>query len=428
MNNENFNKCKNLIDEHFKSIESKKSKFIPGKSRIALATPPYGSDEVIESLESLMSTKVTGGEKVLKFENKFGRYIDRKHNIMVNSGSSANLLALSILSHPSLKNRIKPGDEIITPAVTWATTVYPILNINAVPRFVDVKSDDYTIDPLEIENAINKKTKAILIVHLLGNPCDMNKITKIAKKHNLWLMEDSCEAHGAKFNGKHVGTFGDICTFSFYASHHITTIEGGMVSTNNNGLNELGRSMRTFGWSRELSSKKQLEKKFPNIDPRFMFVNTGFNFRPTEIQGAFGIHQVDKLEKLVKIRIKNADYWTKKLSDFSDFLILPKESKHRKSYLLYPITVIKNKFFTKNDLVGELEKNGIDTRPLMTGNMIRQPVSKYLKYKKTGKLKNADYFQENSFLIGNHHGISNEERKFIADTITNFIKQKIRYD
>ena len=423
MKKNEFESCKKLIQTYFQKKE-KKSKFIPGKSKIPLAVPPYGSDEVIESLESLMSTNVTGGKKVSKFEKKFAKYVRGKHGIMVNSGSSANLLALSILSHPSLKNKISPDDEIITPAVTWATTVYPILNINAIPRFVDVKSDDYTIDPDEIESAINKKTKAILIVHLLGNPCDMNKITKMAKKHNLWLMEDSCEAHGAKYNGKHVGTFGDISSFSFYASHHITTIEGGMLITNNNTLNELGRSMRTFGWSRELSSKKQLEKKFPDIDPRFLFVNTGFNFRPTEIQGSFGIHQIDKLEKLVRIRIKNANYWTQRLSIFSDYLILPNENKQRKSYLLYPITVKKNKFFTKNDLVNELERNGISTRPLMTGNILNQPVSKYMKFRKSGRLKNANYIQKNAFLLGNHHEILDEQKKFIADVISNYIISK----
>ena len=412
MNDKNFDKCKVLIEKYF-------------KSNIPLANPPYGSEEVIESLESLMSTNVTGGEKVSKFEKKFSKYVGTKHGIMVNSGSSANLLALSILSHPSLKNRIMPGDEIITPAVTWATTVYPILNVNAIPKFVDVKPNDYTIDPEEIESAITKKTKALLIVHLLGNPCDMNKITKIAKKHNLWLMEDSCEAHGAKYNGKHVGTFGDITSFSFYASHHITTIEGGMVLTNNNGLNELGRSMRTFGWSRELSSKKQLEKKFPDIDPRFLFVNMGFNFRPTEIQGSFGIHQIDKLEKLVKVRIKNANYWTRRLSIFSNYLILPDENRHRKSFLLYPITVIKNKFFTKNDLITELERNGIVTRPLMTGNILNQPVSKHMKYKKSRSLKNANNIQKNSFLLGNHHEILDEQKKFIADVISNYINSKI---
>jgi len=368
-----------------------------------------------------MKMETTSGEKVKKFEKKFSKYIGTKHGTMVNSGSSANLLALSILSNPLLKNRIKPGDEIITPAVTWATTVYPISNINAIPRLVDVKLDDYTIDPVSIENAINKKTKAIMIVHLLGNPCDMNKIVKIAKKHNLWLIEDACEAHGAKFNGKHVGTFGDLATFSFFASHHITTMEGGMLTTNNKILHEFAKSMRTFGWSRELSSKKQLEKEFSNIDSRFLFVNTGFNFRPTELQGAFGIHQIDELEKLVKIRIKNADYWNKRLDKFSNLLLTKSEKDRRKSYLFYPITVKKNKFFKKQDLVNELEKNGIETRPVMAGNISKQPVAKILKFKKSQSLKNSDYIHTNSFVIGNHHEIDEPKREFIADVIINFI-------
>jgi len=423
MKGNEFNKCKKLIKAYFSKNEQKS--FTRGKSKIPLAVPPYDANEVIESLESLMSMKTTAGKKVETFEKKFSKYVGIKYGTMVNSGSSANLLALSILAHPALKNKISPGDEIITPAVTWATTVYPILNINATPRFVDVKLNDYTIDPVEIENAINKKTKAILIVHLLGNPCDMNKITKIAKKYNLWLIEDSCEAHGARYNDKHVGTFGDLATFSFFASHHITTMEGGMVTTKHRELNELATSMRTFGWSRELKNKKKIENKFKNIDNRFLFVNTGFNFRPTEIQGAFGIHQIDKLEKLVKIRIRNAEYWNKELKKFSEYLILPKETKHRNSYLFYPITVIKNKFFTKKELVDVLEKNGIETRPVMAGNMINQPVSKYIKYKKTGNLKNSNYIQKNSFLIGNHHKINEKQKKFIVDVITNHISKSI---
>tara|TARA_B100001540_G_scaffold80179_1_gene72002 strand:- start:5760 stop:7037 length:1278 start_codon:yes stop_codon:yes gene_type:complete len=424
MRKNELEKYEKLISSHFKK-KSKQQNFIPGKSRIPLAIPPYGSDEVLESLESLLSMNTTSGEKVSKFEKKFAHYIGIKHGIMVNSGSSANLLALSILSHPSLKNRIKTNDEIITPAVTWATTVYPILNINAIPKFVDVKLNDYTIDPEEIEDAINKKTKAIFVVHLLGNPCNMKKITKIARKHDLWLIEDSCEAHGAKFNGKHVGTFGDLSTFSFFASHHITTMEGGMLTTNNKLLNELGKSMRAFGWSRELNSKKQLEKENPNIDSRFLFINTGFNLRATEIQGAFGIHQIDKLEKLVKLRIKNAEFWNKDLKIFSEFLMLSEDDTNRKSYLFYPITVKKNKFFTKTELVNELEKNGIETRPIMAGNITKQPVSKYFKFKKSGKLENSNYIHNNSFLIGNHHGIDDKQKKFISNIIKNFIKSKI---
>ena len=170
-------------------------------------------------------------------------------------------------------------------------------------KFVDVTLDDFTINVNEIEKAITKKTCGIMLVHLIGNPCDMQKIKKIAKKHDLWLIEDACEAHGAKFHKKHVGSFGDLSTFSFFASHHITTMEGGMVVTNNKTLYELGKSLRSFGWIRDQSSKKALEKKYKKIDPRFLFVNVGYNLRPTELQGAFGIHQIKKLENLVKIRI-----------------------------------------------------------------------------------------------------------------------------
>ena len=424
MKNSEFSGCKKLIGEYFQKSFQTKKEFIPGKSKIPLAVPPCGEKEVVEALESLMSMRTTAGEKVSKFEKKFAKFIGTKFGIMVNSGSSANLLALSILTNPLLKNRIIPGDEIITPAVTWATTVYPIVNINAIPRIVDVKLDDYTIDPTSIEKAKNKKTKAIMIVHLLGNPCEMEKIVRIAKKHNLWLIEDSCEAHGAKYNGKHVGTFGDLSTFSFFASHHITTMEGGMVATNNKILNEIGKSMKTFGWSRELSTRKELEKKFPDIDSRFLFVNTGFNFRPTELQGAFGIHQIDKLEKLVKIRIKNAEYLNKKLSKFSNLLLSKIEKGKKKSYLFYPIIVKKNKFFKKDELVKELEKNGVETRPVMAGNMTKQPVAKILKFKKSGRLVNSDYIHDNAFIIGNHHEMGEKQRKFIADIIIKFIDRK----
>jgi len=289
----------------------------------------------------------------------------------------------------------------------------------------DVNLDDFSINVDEIENAITKKTKAVMLVHLLGNPCDMKKIKKIVKQHNLWLIEDACEAHGARYYQKHVGSFGDLSTFSFFASHHITTMEGGMVLTNNKTLYELGKSLRAFGWVRDLSSRKTLEKKYQKIDPRFLFVNMGYNFRPTELQGAFGIHQIKKLENLVKIRIKNATFWNKKLSPYGEFLILPKLKKHyRKSFLFYPLTVNKNNYFTKQELVNRLEKVGIETRPVMAGNILEQPVSKIIKFRKNSKLKNAQYIMRHSFLIGNHHRIKESEREFIANTIINFINKK----
>ena len=418
--------AKKIIKNHFLDLERNQRKFVPGKSKIPLAFPPYDAKEVCEALDSMMRLKTTMGNKVRKFESEFAKYVRTKYSIMVNSGSSANLLALSILTNPYLGNkRIKIGDEVITPAVTWPTTVYPISNVGAVPKFVDVNLDDFSINVDEIENSITKKTKAVMLVHLLGNPCDMRKIKKIVKKHNLWLIEDACEAHGAKYYQKYVGSFGDLSTFSFFASHHITTMEGGMVLTNNKALYELGKSLRTFGWVRDLSSRKTLEKKYQKIDPRFLFVNMGYNFRPTELQGAFGIHQIKKLENLVKIRIKNATFWNKKLSPYEEFLILPKLKKHyRKSFLFYPLTVNKNNYFTKQELVNRLEKVGIETRPVMAGNILEQPVSKIIKFRKNSKLKNAQYIMRHSFLIGNHHRIKESEREFIANTIINFINKK----
>ena len=414
------------IRNHFIDLEKNQRKFVPGKSKIPLAFPPYNAEEVCEALDSMVNLQTTMGKKVRKFEREFGKYVGTKYSIMVNSGSSANLLALSILTNPYLGNkRIKTNDEIITPAVTWPTTVYPISNVGAVPKFVDVNLDDFSINVDEIENAITKKTKAVMLVHLLGNPCDMKKIKKIVKKHDLWLIEDACEAHGAKYYQKHVGAFGDLSTFSFFASHHITTMEGGMVLTSNKILHELGKSMRTFGWIRDLSSRKTLEKKYQKIDPRFLFVNTGYNFRPTELQGAFGIHQIKKLENLVKIRIKNVAFLNKKLSPYEEFLILPKLKKHyRKSFLFYPLTVIKNNYFSKKELVNYLEKAGIETRPVMAGNILEQPVSKIFKFRKNSKLKNSQYIMRHSFLIGNHHRIKEPEREFIANTIIDFINKK----
>lgn len=420
MNKNELQKFRILIKRHFSELNKRNLCL----SKIPLAVPPFDTDEVLEALESLLSKQTTMGKKVRKFEELFSSYIGTKYSLMVNSGSSANLLALTILSNPHLgKRRIKDGDEIITPAVTWATTVYPIVNIGAIPNFVDVKLSNFNIDVEKIESAISHKTKAIMIVHLLGCPCDIPAIRKIAKKHNLWLIEDSCEAHGARYQGRHVGSFGDISTFSFFASHHITTMEGGMVSTNNKELYEIGKSIRTFGWTRDMSNKKEIERKYRHIDPRFLFANIGYNFRPTEIQGGFGIHQITKLDSFVNIRIKNAEYWNKMFSGLSEYLITPQtKSEQKNSYLFYPLTVIKNKFFTKDELVRHLEKNGIETRPIMTGNVVEQPVSRTFKFKVSDNLDNSRYIMRNSFAIGNHHEINKLKREFIANIIIQFVK------
>ena len=398
-----------------------KKNFIPGKTTLPLMSPSYGNDEIIECLDSLLSTYVTMGKKVKKFEKDFAKYIGTKYAVMVNSGSSANLLALYILTQ-NRKNKLR--NEIITPAVTWATTVFPIINVNCKPVFVDVDLGTYTINTDQLETAISENTLGVMPVHLLGNVCDINKIEKNVKKSNLFLLEDTCEAHGAEFKGKKAGSFGDISTFSFFMSHHITTIEGGMILTSNKKFYELAKSLRAFGWIRELDKNNIIAKKFPTIDKRFLFINMGFNLRPTEIQGSFGIHQLKKLNRFIKIRVANAQYWNKKFKGLDDLFILPKTIKDVKhSYFCYPLTITKNAPFQRKDIVKFLEKKKIETRPIMAGNMTEQPVMRSFNYKIVGKLENSKLIMKNGFFFGNHQDIGENEREFVAESVIEFVNK-----
>ena len=298
-------------------------KILSGKFHIPSAEPNITEDDAKAAYNAIKEGRLSSGSYVKKFEQEFANYIGTKFAIAVNSATSGLQLALASLDIY--------GGEVITTPFTYAATSNVIVHQNAKPVFVDVEKETYNIDPDKIEKAITKKTRAIFLVHLLGNPCNMTKIQKIAKKHDLQIIEDACEAHGAEFNGKKVGTFGVLSTFSFFASHHITTMEGGMVVTNSEELYELGKSIRTFGWSRNLKNEEYFKKTNPNVDSRFLFVNIGYNLRPTEIQGAFGIHQIRKLDKLVKIKIKNAKYWNSKLKKYTNLFILPISNKKYKN-------------------------------------------------------------------------------------------------
>ena len=413
---------KQYIDEHLAS----ESEFIPGKSYVKLIEPSFDSDEIIEAIDSLTSTNVTMGKKVKKFEDLFTKYLDSKYSSMVNSGSSANLVALSALTHPEFQKKVKKNTEVITPAVTWATTVFPIFNVGLKPKFVDINLDDFCIDVNSAENAVNNKTSMMLPVHLLGNVCDMKHVNEVASKKNLLVMEDCCEAHGAEFKNKKVGTIGDIGTFSFFLSHHITTIEGGMVTTKNKMLHELSKSLRAFGWIRDLESKNKIIKKYSKIDPRFLFTRIGYNLRPTEIQGSFGIHQIKKLDKFIKKRENNAKYWSKKFSQYEDYFIIQKQNKNTKPVnFSYPLTIRKDAPFSRESLVKFLEKNKIETRPIMAGNFIEQPVIKYIQHTKQGSLPNSKLVMKNSFFFGNHHKITPQMREFVVAKISEYIDGKL---
>jgi len=411
---------KGLIHNHFKN---QIKKFEPGHTKIPLASPAYGAEEVIDALDSMLSTWVSMGNKVKKFEDKFSSYTNCKNGIMVNSGSSANLMALSVLTNPKIESPIEKNSSIITPAVTWATTVSPIVNVGCKPLFVDVDLDTFCVNPETIENAIDLEVSCVMPVHLMGNPCDMEKITKIKKQNDLYLVEDCCEAHGAKINGKSVGSFGDIGTYSFFMSHHITTIEGGMLVTNNDAIADMAKMLRAFGWTREVENKEKINSKYPEIDPRFLFVNLGFNLRPTEIQGAFGLNQIKKLDEFVKIRRENARYWNDRLSKYEKYLILPTRNLEDHVYFGYAITIKEESPFRREELVKFLESKMIETRPIMAGNYVEQPASKLFKWGKLGTLTNSELIMKNSFFIGNHHEIGNIEREYVADMFNEFLKK-----
>jgi CDP-6-deoxy-D-xylo-4-hexulose-3-dehydrase len=413
---------KKLIRRHF--AQQDKSPFVPGQTPIPLSVPTFGWEEVWDALETLLSTQVTMGKKVQRFESMFAEYVGVKHAVMVNSGSSANLLALSVLTNPLLAGHLQPGDEVVTPAVTWATAVFPIANVGLVPVLVDVDLNTFNLIPEEVEKAITPRTRAILLVHLLGNPCDMDRIMSIARRHDLLVIEDSCEAHGAEYHGRKVGSFGDFATFSFFFPHHIATIEGGMLLTSNDEYAELARALRVFGWVRDLKDKDVIAQQHPEVDPRFLFISTGYNLRPMEIQGAFGIRQIGKLERYVRARRENARYWSRKLGSLPHLRVYQEAEGTRHVWFGYPIMVLPDAPFSRKELVDHLEARGVETRPIMAGNMDEQPAMRLLAYRKVGDLPNARLIHRSAFFFGNHHGIGSEQRKAIVSYVQEFVRER----
>lgn len=378
--------------------------------RIPVSALSYGQPEIDEVMDSLKSGWLTMGEKVKRFEAMWAEYIGVEHAVMVNSGSSANLLALSALE-------LEPGAEVITPALTWATTVFPICQVGAVPVLVDVDLETFNMNPGAMEAAITPLTKAIMPVHLLGNPCDMQGLD-IAAWRGIFMVEDSCEAHGAECDGRKVGSFGELGTFSFNFSHHISTVEGGMVVTNSDKVADRCRSMRSFGWSRDVP-----HESVEGIDERFLFLRAGYNFKPTELQGAFGIHQLPRLEGIIAHRRALAAYWNEALKPYEQWLMLPKEQPGtRHVWFAYPIMVRPGAPFSAQMLKAHMEKRNVETRPIEAGNIALQPAMRRLNYRISGTLDNATYIHHNAFFIGCHPGVGEEERAAVAEYLHEFLR------
>lgn len=424
----------------FAKNKFKKEKFVPGKSLVPVSGKVLDESDLVNLVDSSLDAWLTSGRFNSIFEKKILEYLDAKIAITVNSGSSANLIAFSTLTSDKLGNQaIKQGDEVITVAAGFPTTVNPILQNGAVPVFIDIEIPTYNIDVSKIEQAITDKTKAIMVAHSLGNPFDVKKIRHICDKYDLWLIQDTCDALGAEFEGKKLGFYGDIGTVSFYPAHHITMGEGGLVyfnskKTNTLKLKRIAESIRDWGRDcycepgKDNTCKKRFDWQLGNLpygyDHKYTYSHLGYNLKITDMQAAIGVSQLDKLENFIQLRKKNHNYLNKELSTLENYFTLPQATKNSNpSWFGYLITLKDGLKFNRNEIVSFLNDNKIGTRLLFSGNIIKQPYFKNFKYKISSELKNTDIVMNNSFWIGVYPGLGQEELGYTVDKIKEFVKK-----
>ena len=424
-------KILDLVDEYASLVFEQKS-FNPGVSPVPPSGKVIGSSELKYMVDASLDGWLTTGRYNETFEKRFSEYIGVKHALTTNSGSSADLLAFTALTSPVLGEKaLKPGDEVITVAAGFPTTVNPILQNGMVPVFVDVDIPTYNIDVSKIEQAVSEKTKAIMIAHTLGNPFNIEKVTEIAKQYNLWLIEDCCDALGSTYNNQYVGTFGDIATCSFYPAHHITMGEGGMVFTNNGQLKKIIESFRDWGRDcycdpgKDNTCQKRFNWKLGDLpkgyDHKYTYSHLGYNLKITDMQAACALAQMDKLDDFIRFRKQNFAFLKEKLKSCEEFLILPEATdKSNPAWFGFPITVRDGAGINKVDLLKYLDQHKIGTRLLFAGNLTRQPYMLGREFRVSGELLNTDIIMNNTFWIGVYPGLSEEMLSFVVKKIELF--------
>jgi CDP-6-deoxy-D-xylo-4-hexulose-3-dehydrase len=408
--------------------------FVPGESAVPVSGKVYGDTDMCSLVDSALDFWLTTGRFNEAFETRLAQRLGVAHALTTNSGSSANLLALSSLtSHYLRGDALKPGDEVITVATGFPTTVNPALQYGLVPVFVDVDIPTYNIKPDMIEAAVSSRTRAIMVAHTLGNPFDLGEVMRVAEKHDLWVVEDCCDALGATYDGRGVGTFGDIGTLSFYPAHHITMGEGGAVFTDRPRLKRVIESMRDWGrdcWcapGMDNTCGKRFARKLGDLpmgyDHKYTYNHCGYNLKITDMQAAVGLAQLDRLDGFIDARRRNFNLLTEQLLSFSDVLILPEATpRSEPSWFGYPITLRPGSGFSRDDVVKMLNDHKIGTRLLFGGNLTRQPYMRHRDYRVVGDLANADIVTENTFWIGLYPGLTPDHISFMTETIGNFVR------
>ncbi|OGT60460.1 MAG: hypothetical protein A3E85_04415 [Gammaproteobacteria bacterium RIFCSPHIGHO2_12_FULL_45_12] len=386
--------------------------------------PTVSGEEIFAAVETMLSTFTTMGKKVRAFEQQYADYAHTRYGVMSNSGSSANLLSIAALSNPFTPDHLKPGDEVLVPALSWSTTIWPLIQHQLIPVMVDCDIHDFNLDLNKLERAIGPKTRAIKLVHVYGNPCNMDAIMMLARKHNLFVIEDCCEAMGATYDNRPVGSFGHVGNFSFFFSHHISTMEGGISVTHDFNLTETMRILRAHGWSREADEHAKYVEMYPDIDPRFIFINQGYNLRPTEVNAAIGQLQLPKLDALIDNRRETAAFFLKRFAKYEEYFHFQQETpKGKHVWFGFPMIVKKNAPFQVKDITAYLQRHHIETRPIIAGNMARHPAFKLYRHRIAGDLSSADTIMQQGMAIACHHAVDHAARDYVANILDTFITE-----
>ena len=429
-------KIDNLVADAFTELHPPKA-FVPGETSIPVTGKVFGREELQAATRASLDFWLTSGPYTEEFESRFAKVVGMRHAFMVNSGSSANLLALSALTSRAHGERaLKPGDEVITVAAGFPTTVTPILQNGLVPVYVDVDPETYVAIDEQMEAAVSSKTKAIMMAHTLGNPFNLDFVQALAKKHNLWLIEDSCDGLGGTYRGQNLGSFGDLSTFSFYPAHHITTGEGGAVFVKSPLVKKQVDSFRD--WGRDCYCEtgcdntclKRFEWKLGELpegyDHKYIYSHIGYNLKATDIQAALGLSQLDKLDMFVERRKENFNYLFKQLQG-TEGLLLPKATENSDpSWFGFPITLDPKHPVNREELLRFLDSRKIGTRLMFAGNIMRQPAYLNQDFRVVGELTNTDIVMKRTFWVGTYPGLTNPMLDYIAESIKDFVSGKIK--
>ena len=411
--------------------------FVPAQSAVPVSGKVFDAREMQHLVDSSLDFWLTTGRFAKQFEREFARWMGVRHCLLVNSGSSANLVALSALTSPQLERRLLPGDEVITAAEGFPTTVNPIVQNNLTPVFIDGLFPTYNIDTSKLEDALSDRTRAIMVAHTLGNPFNIGEVMDFAKRHNLWVIEDTCDAVGATFRGQKVGTFGDLSTVSFYPAHHMTMGEGGAVLTNNPILKKLVESFRDWGrdcWC-EPGVDNTCGKRFDwqlgelphGYDHKYTYSHIGYNLKLSDMQAAVGVAQLEKLDGFIQKRRENFHYLRERLRPLEEYLLLPEATPESEpSWFGFPLTVKENASIGRNELVQALDAKKIGTRLLFGGNLLRQPAYQHVKHRVVGSLTNTDRVMNRTFWVGIYPGLTTTMLDFTADTIRDAVRVPVK--